>query len=144
MKACVLYISRTGNTKRFAEAISELLKAPVFDIATNPEPSVANDFDLLVIGTPVMGLRPAPEVHSFVKRLPEGTGKKTILFCTYALKKGGTLNVLEKELTQKGYATILSVSKRGLKPSKADFSDVLDEIDKVVEEQTSVAQNNNE
>jgi flavodoxin len=117
-----------------AEAISELLKAPVINIAANPEPSVANDFDLLVIGTPVMGLQPAPEVHSFVKRLPEGEGKKTILFCTYAIKQGGTLKVLEKELSTKGYINILNVSKRGLKPSKADFTEILDEINRAVEE----------
>ena len=55
MKACVLYISRTGNTKRLAEAISELLEAPVFDIAASPDPSVADDFDMLAIGTPVPG-----------------------------------------------------------------------------------------
>jgi flavodoxin len=134
MKACVLYISRTGNTKRLAEAISELLKAPVFDLAHAPEPSVVNDFDLLVIGTPVMGLRPTPEVHSFVKRLPECTGKKAILFCTFAIKQGGTLKALERELAQKGCATILSVSKRGLKPCKADFADVLEEIQKALEE----------
>jgi flavodoxin len=134
MKACVLYISRTGNTKRFAEAISESLEAPIFNIADAPEPSVTQDFDLLVIGTPVMGMRPTPEVHSFVKRLPECTGKKTILFCTYAIRQGGTLKVLEKELTQKGYVTILTLSKRGLKPSKADFSDAIDEIKKAVEE----------
>ena len=133
MKACVLYISRTGNTKRLAEAISELLKAPVFNIADAPEPSVTQDFDLLVIGTPVMGLRPTPEVRSFVKRLTEGAGKKTILFCTYAIKQGGTLKVIEKELATKGYINILKVSKRGVKPSKADFSDVLDEINKAVE-----------
>ena len=140
MKACVLYISRTGNTKRLAEAISDLLEAPVFDIAHAPEPSVVNDFNLLVIGTPVMGLRPAPEVQSFVKRLPECTGEKAILFCTYALKKGGTLNVLEKELAKKGYVTVLSVSKRGLKPSKTDFSDVLDEIDKAVADERGAEQ----
>jgi flavodoxin len=134
MKACVLYISRTGNTKRLAEAISGLLKAPVFDISHAPEPLVVHDFDLLVIGTPVTGLRPAPEVQYFVKHLSECTGKKAILFCTYAVRQGGTLKVLEKELAKKGYATILSVSKRGLKPSKADFADVLDKIDKAVEE----------
>jgi flavodoxin len=128
MKTCVLYISRTGNTKRLAEAISDLLKAPIFDLATAPEPSIAEDFDLLVIGTPVMGLRPAPEVHSFVKRLPEGRGKKTIFFCTYAVKQGGTLKTLEKELAPKGYINILSVSKRGLKPGKVDFKEVLDQI----------------
>jgi flavodoxin len=137
MKACVLYISRTGNTKRLAEAISELLNAPVFDIAASPEPSVADDFDLLAIGTPVMGMRPTPEVHSFVKRLPECTGKKAILFCTYAIRQSGTLKVLEKELTQKGYATSLCVSKRGLKPSKTDFSDVLEKINKALEESTT-------
>ena len=139
MKACVLYISRTGNTKRLAEAISDLLEAPVFDISHAPEPSVVNDFNLLVIGTPVMGLRPAPEVQSFVKRLPECTSKKAILFCTYAIKKGGTLNVLEKELAKKGF-TVLSVSKRGLKPSKTDFSDVLDEIDKAVADERGAEQ----
>lgn len=132
MKACVLYISRTGNTKRLAEAISESLKAPVFNIADAPEPSVTQDFDLLIIGTPVMGMRPAPEVQAFVKRLPEGSGKKTILFCTYAIKQGGTLKILAKELAAKGYVNILNVSKRGLKPSKADFTDVLDEINKAV------------
>lgn len=132
MKACVLYISRTGNTKRLAEAISESLKAPVFNIADAPEPSVTLDFDLLVIGTPVMGMRPAPEVQSFVKRLPEATGKKTILFCTYAIKQGGTLKALEKELVKKGYINILNVSKRGLKPSKADFTDILEEINKAI------------
>jgi flavodoxin len=133
MKACVLYTSLTGNTKRLAEAISELLKAPLFDIANAPEPSAMQDFDLLVIGTPVMGMRPAPGVQSFVKRLPECKDKKTILFCTYAIKQGGTLKVLEKEITSKGYINILNVSKRGLKPSKADFTEILDEIRKATE-----------
>jgi flavodoxin len=136
MKACVLYISHTGNTKRLAEAMSELLEAPIFDVANTPDPSVADDFDLLAIGTPVMGLRPTPEVQSFVKHLPEGQGKKVILFCTYAIRKGGTLKVLEKELTTKGYVTIASVSKRGLKPSKADFSEILDEISKALKDYT--------
>jgi flavodoxin len=98
MKACVLHISRTDNTKRLAGAISELLNAPVFDIASWPEPSVANDFGLCAIGTPIMGMRPTPDVHSFVKRLRECTGKKAILFCAYAIRQGGTLKILEKEL----------------------------------------------
>ena len=128
MKACVFYISRTGNTKRLAEAISDLLKAPILDISTRPDPSAAQDFDLIVIGTPVMGLRPTPEVQAFVKRLPEVMGKKTILFCTYAIRQGGTLKSLEKELETKGYVNILKVSKRGLKLGKADFTEILDEI----------------
>ncbi len=77
-----------------------------------------------------MGGQPAPEVHSFVKRLPEGAGKKTILFCTYAINQGRALKILEKELTAKGYRNMLNVSKRGIKPNKADFKDVLDAIGK--------------
>jgi len=48
-------------------------------------------------------------------------------------KTGRTLKTLEEELARRGYSTILSVSKRGLKPSKADFADVLSEIEKAVE-----------
>jgi flavodoxin len=134
MKACVLYSSRTGNTRRLAEAISELLKAPVLNITDVPESYALQNYNLLVIGTPTTGLRPAPEVHSFVKHLPEGMGKKTILFCTYAIRKGGTLKVLEKELETKGYTNILNVSKRGLKLNKGDFAEVLDEINRAIVE----------
>jgi len=132
MKIAVYYLSRTGNTKRFAEAISKLLKVPIFDI-TSVESTSTADFDILIIGTPVNGFRAAPEVLSFVQKLPEGRNKKTILFCTYAVAKGSTLRVLEQELSKKGYKNLLSVSKRGVKPGAAEFSDVIAEISNCVE-----------
>ena len=134
MKTCVFYLSLTGNTKRLAEAISDLLGAPIFDINAS-DPSTVADFDLLIIGTPVNGMNPALGVSAFVKRLPEGGGKKAIVFCTYAIAKDGALKVLEKELAAKGYVTILGVGKRGVKPSKADFQDVLAEVSRAVEKQ---------
>jgi flavodoxin len=133
MKPCVLYVSFTGNTKRLAESISDLLKAPLFDIATVNPPDVAA-FDLLVIGTPVIGLNPAPALLSFVNSLPVVEGKQVVLFCTYAFMKGGALKVLEETLVKKGYHTVLSVGKRGVKPNKSDFQDVLDKIAQVVKE----------
>ena len=39
---------------------------------------------------------------------------------------------MEQELAKKGYNTILSVSKKGVKPNKVDFSDAIDEIAKKV------------
>jgi flavodoxin len=135
MKPIVLYLSHTGNTKRLAEAIAEQMKTPIFDIASS-EPKIVEDCDLIILGTPVMGMKPAPEVSAFVKRLPEGNGKRVIVFCTYAFAKGGVLNVLEKELSAKGYVTVLSVGKKGLKPGKADFKDVLAEVSRVMDEQT--------
>lgn len=116
-----------------AETISESTKAPAFDM-TSSEPSVVEDFDMLIVGTPVEGSRPAVETMDFVGRLPKAEGKKAILFCTHAFWKGSTFKILEKELASKGYDTILSVSKKGIKPDQpADFSDSIDEIKKVLE-----------
>ena len=131
MKTAVFYFSRTGNTKRFAEAISESLKVPLFDIAS-VQPASATDYDLLIIGTPVNGFKAVPEVSLFVKKLPEGVNKKTILFCTYAVAKGSTLKSLDQELSKKGYKNLLSVSKKGVKPSKADYADAISEVTKCV------------
>jgi len=127
MKTAVFYLSRTGNTKRFAIAISEALKAPLFDIAL-VKPEMQTDYDLLVIGTPVNGFTACPEVLSFVQKLPEGVNKNVILFCTYAIAKGNTFKNLEQVLSKKGYVTLLMVSKKGIKPDKNDFADALNEI----------------
>ncbi|MCX8150783.1 MAG: hypothetical protein N3D85_04710 [Candidatus Bathyarchaeota archaeon] len=132
MKPCIVYFSRTGNTKRMAEAIAELTKAPMFDL-TSSDPSVVANYDFLFIGTPVEGFRPAKETMKFVERLPNAEGKKTVLFCTYMLFKGVTFSTLEKALTNKGYKCILKVSKKGLRPNKpADFSQCIDEIKKAL------------
>jgi hypothetical protein len=73
-------------------------------------------------------------LFAFIERLPKAEGKKVILFCTYAIWKGSTFKVLAKELANKGYDTILNVSKKGVKPNEpADFSDILEEIRKVLE-----------
>ena len=134
MKPCVLYFSRTGNTKRMAEAIAEATKAPVFAIASS-EPLVVEDFDLLIVGTPVEGFRPAQETVAFMERLPKTEGKKAILFCTYALWKGRTFGILKKELSRKGYETIFDVSTKGMKPDlPVGFSDSLNKIQKALEE----------
>jgi flavodoxin len=128
MKACVLYFSLLGNTRRFAEAISNSLGIPLFDL-TASEPSIVEKFDLLILGTPVHGFSPARRVSSFVRKLPKGNGKKAIVFCTYAIYKGRTLKKLENMLAGKGYTTVLSVSKRGLKPSTQDFLGSINEIE---------------
>jgi len=123
MNACVLYFSLTGNTRKFAETISDSLKIQaVYDITTT-EPSVVADYDVMILGTPVHGFNPSKESISFVKRLPEGNGKKTVLFCTYRLWKGRGFGKLRNELKKKGYSTVLCVSAKGKNFSKEDFSD---------------------
>lgn len=94
---------------------------------------------LLIIGTPVEGSRPAKETLAFIENMPKTEGKKAILFCTHRFWKGSTFKILEKQLASKGYESILSVSKKGMIPDKgADFSDVLDEVRKVLEKQQPI------
>jgi flavodoxin len=134
MNPCVVYFSRTGNTKRLAEAIADLTKAPLFSI-TSSEPSVVEPYDTIIIGTPVEGASPAKETKAFVERLPQAQGKKTIVFCTYRLfGNERTMKNIEKNLAEKGYQSILRVSKKmkGKPGEPADFLEVLIEVRKVL------------
>jgi flavodoxin len=132
MKACVIYFSRTGNTKSMAEAISDSIKAEVFDIASC-EPAIIEKFDMLILGTPVEGFRPTKEISAVIERIPKAEGKKAIVFCTYARWKARTLKTMTNQLAKRGYDTILSVSKKGVKPNQTDFSDIVDQIKEAIE-----------
>jgi len=136
MKPCVVYFSRTGNTKRLAQAIAEAMKTPIFDM-TSTLPSALAEFDLLIVGNPVEGSSPAKEAAAFIKSMPKVEGKKAIVFCTNRLFGAGrTMKIMEKMLDGKGYETVLKVSKKGMKPDKeADFSGILTEVKKVLEKQ---------
>ncbi|WNZ28246.1 MAG: flavodoxin domain-containing protein [Candidatus Bathyarchaeota archaeon] len=121
MNACILYYSQTGNTKKFAEKISNSLNnSKTYDITTN-QPSVVKQHDIIILGTPVHGFNPSKESIAFVKQLPEGSGKKTVLFCTYRLWKGRVFSKLKGELKKRGYSTILCVSAKAKEFTDADF-----------------------
>ena len=133
MNLCVAYFSRTGNTKRLAQAIADTVKAPIFDLTSTP-PSAISNFDLLILGSPVEGSSPAKETATYIDSIQKAEGKKAILFCTYRIfGNERTMKAMEKKLETKGYTTILKVSKKGMKPDNAaDFSKVLNEIEKAI------------
>ena len=133
MNSCVVYFSRTGNTKRLAQAIAETAKAPIFDMS-GTTPSTIETYDLIILGTPVEGSSPANETKVFIESLSKVEGKKAILFCTYRIfGNERTMKAMEKDLKSKGYDTILKVSKKGMKPEKeADFSDIIAEVKKTL------------
>ena len=134
MNPCVVYFSRTGNTKRLAQAIADTVKAPIFDMS-GTTPSTIETYDLIILGTPVEGSSPAKETKAFIESLSKVEGKKAILFCTYRIfGNERTMKAMEKDLKSKGYDTILKVSKKGMKPEKeADFSDIIAEVKKTLE-----------
>jgi flavodoxin len=132
MNIGVLYFSRTGNTRSMAQAISQSLEADIHDIALI-DPSLVSKFDLLIVGTPVEGFKPAKEIGDFIEKMPKTEKKKAIVFCTYVLWKAGTLNSLASKLAKKGYKTILKISKKKVLPGQTDFSNNLDQIKKTIE-----------
>ena len=96
MNAAVVYFSRTGNTKRLAQAISDYLKAPLLDL-TLTMPSSLEKYDLLVLGTPVEGASPAKETLAFIEGMKDKGGAKAIVFCTWKLfGNERTLKAMEK------------------------------------------------
>jgi len=129
MNIGIFYLSRTGNTKRFAQAIAELTKASLNDVLST-DAAVVEKFDLVFLGTPVEGASPTKEVLSFIDNMPKAEGKKAILFCTYRLfGNERSMKAMAKQLENKGYQTVLKVSKKGMQPEKpVDFSKELSEV----------------
>ena len=132
MKPCILYFSASGNTKKFAQAISTSLDLPMFNVE-EVEPQIVNDYDLIIIGTPVHGMLPAKVLSSFVKKLPIITDKKAIIFSTYAIRKGSANKSLQKQLDEKGFTTILDTSKRGIRFGEDAFEENVEEIQKILQ-----------
>ena len=132
MKTCILYFSASGNTKKFAQAISTSLDLPMFNVE-EVEPQIVNDYDIIIIGTPVHGMLPAKVLSSFVKKLPIITDKKAIIFSTYAIRKGSANKSLQKQLDEKGFTTILDTSKRGIRFGEDAFEENVEEIQKILQ-----------
>jgi flavodoxin len=130
MKSCIVYFSQTGNTKMFAEAISRALDiADVYDMTTT-EPSTINEYDMIILGTPVHGFNPSKESISFIESLPETEEKEAILFITCRLWKGGTIGKLKKELKKKGYRTGLCVDAKAKEFTEEDFAGAINKLKK--------------
>jgi flavodoxin len=102
MNVCVVYFSRTGNTRRLAQAIADTAKAPIYDLASAGS-SDSENCDLLILGTPVEGSSPTKEAVAFIENLPNVKSKKAILFCTYRFfGSERVFKIMEKMLGRKG------------------------------------------
>ena len=129
MDPVVVYFSRTGNTQRLAQAISDATDSPLMNL-DGTLPSTIETFDPLILGTPVEGASPAKETAAFLEGVNRKESGKAILFCTFRLfGNKRTLNAMEKELKKKGYEVVLKISKKGMKPEKeADFTEIISQI----------------
>ena len=81
MKIAVRYYTKTGNTKRLAEAVAEALGVEAFPI-TEP---VSEPVDLLLLGNSYYAFTIDPEVRDFVRSLDKSKVGRIVNFGTAAM-----------------------------------------------------------
>ena len=81
MKVAVRYYTKTGNTKRLAEAIAETLGVQALPIS---EP-VTEEVDLLFLGNSYYAFTIDPEVRDFVRSLDKNKVGKIVNFGSAAM-----------------------------------------------------------
>lgn len=80
MKSLVIYSSKTGNTKKLAEAVFETItgEKKIFPIAEAPDP---NNYDFIAVGFWLQAGKTDPETAEYLLQI--GTNKRLFLFATH-------------------------------------------------------------
>ncbi|MGD9998837.1 MAG: flavodoxin family protein [Ilumatobacteraceae bacterium] len=125
MKAAILIESLTGNTWKAGEKIGTLLQQEGWTITglnrmKTPDHAAIQEADFVLVGTWTHGLfvvGQAPFGLSTIAKLPMMRGKKSAVFCTFALSPAKTLDKLTVAVQGRGLDVIGGV---GLNRSKLD------------------------
>jgi DNA-binding transcriptional ArsR family regulator/flavodoxin len=135
IKACVIFYSYSGITRRVAEGIrnasgcdiiESLTKDPysTFSVYTKgvlhsrkgvcdpiePGEIDVSAYDFLIIGTPVWAWKPAPAMNTAVKALKGCEGKMAVIFTTCSNQPGEALPILSKALADRGVRVMAEIS----------------------------------
>ena len=110
MKAAILVESLTGNTWKAGERIGALLQQEGLTITglnrmREPDHAAIQEADFVLIGTWTHGLfvvGQAPWGIGAINRLPMMRGRKSAVFCTFALDPGATLDKLTSAVMGRG------------------------------------------
>lgn len=121
MKALIVYHSKHGKTKRFAENIGKYINklsgSVVVKSIDNTSIDDINACDLLVLGCWtsgkwLFGQKPEQAWIDFAQRLPKVENKETVLFTTYWLTTGSMFRNMKNLLLPKGYKILSSIKSR--------------------------------
>jgi hypothetical protein len=110
MKAAILVESLTGNTWKAGEKIASLLQQEGWSITgvnrvRQPNFAAIQDADFVLVGTWTHGLfvvGQAPWGLGAIGKVPMMRGKKSAVFCTFALNPGRTLDKLTSAVLGRG------------------------------------------
>ena len=109
MDAVIIYESLTGNTQKASKLIAGQLRAAGVPTTvcriTNIDYQALADADLVIVGTWVDGIfvvGQRPGRGERIRRLPVLDRKRCLVFCTYALNPGRTLDKMSRILEGRG------------------------------------------
>ncbi len=97
MKVAVRYYTKTGNTKRLAEAVAKAVNAEALPISTPIEEPV----DILFLGNSYYAFSIDPEVRDFIRSLDAGKVGKIVNFGSAAMLNS-TWKKVKAEADKKG------------------------------------------
>ena len=97
MKVAVRYYTKTGNTKRLAEAVAKAVNAEALPISTPVEEPV----DILFLGNSYYAFSIDPEVRDFIRSLDAGKVGKIVNFGSAAMLNS-TWKKVKAEADKKG------------------------------------------
>ncbi len=97
MMVAIRYDSKTGNTKKLAQAIGEALHVPALTV----DQPLPGHVDLLFLGSSVYAAGASPEVKQFISGLEKGNVDRVACFSTAALLPS-TYGQVSRLLRQRG------------------------------------------
>ena len=121
MKAAIVYRSRTGTTRRFAEQIGAHLGtlgiASIVASVGEADPAAVASADVVLLGCwtngfMVIGQHPDQPWIEFAHALPSLTGKKVGFFTTYSILTGSMFGKMRRELADRAGSIGLELKSR--------------------------------
>ena len=119
--AVILYHSKTGTTKKYAEEIASYLKSKGISIKLSSiqafQDDLLNNVDYVFLGCWTNGLmfilqHPEKEWGDFAAKLPSLPDAKVFLFTTYKILTGSMFRNMTKQLKDKFTAPSLGLKSR--------------------------------
>jgi hypothetical protein len=138
MNVAVLYESLTGNTRRAAELMeAELTRAGVeatVSPVTRPDYQAMAVADMVIVGSwtdgmVVIGQRPGRAYR--IRALPVLDRKACVVYCTYAINPGRTLDKLTRIMEERGARVLggMAIRRSDLEGGAREFvSRLLEEV----------------
>jgi len=135
IRACVIFYSYSGVTRRIAEGIRNATGCELIEVRTKkpytafsayttgvlrsrkgacdpiePAEIDVSGYDFLIIGTPVWAWKPSPAINAAVRALRGCEGRMAVIFTTCSNQPGEALPILNQALSERGVRVMAEIS----------------------------------